>query len=257
MVRVWKTFLPGRNRVIDKVKMVTPMRRTLQFSLCLLVLGVFGAAPGVVEARFCRGAPDEYVMEKIRGKVVDSDTGQPIEGVVVVAFWKTIRPEIHLKIEESVTDSKGEFSFPGWGPVKRPDEGCFMDEDPLLRGFKSGYYGWVGHNSYYRERGEPLEDRLMNSILSRSRKSRYNGETIKLRKFVLGAEVERFSPSKGETIKQALTEKDWCRQISNMLREFISVNVEFSAPKLHASMRKEKELYTNCFRQGQLNRLEK
>src|SRR5689334_6350161 len=63
-----------------------------------------------------------YKAEAIEGWVVDSETGKPIEGVVVVAHWQLQggfeggTPLRELKIFEAVTDHSGHYSFPAWGP---------------------------------------------------------------------------------------------------------------------------------------------
>ncbi len=219
------------------------MRFKLLFSLWLLVLGIIGVYSDVAEARLCRGAPGEYVIEEIRGKVVDETTGQPIEGAIVLAFWKTIQPQIYLKIEESVTDSNGEFFFPGWGPVKRPDKSCFWDEDPFLVFFKPGYYVWGLYNSYLLERTGSPEENLANPVPSRIRKSRYKGETIKLREFIIGSEEKRVSPSTGKTIKRTLTEQDWCNQIANA-----RVDPDFwpEVPNFLNLLKEQKKLHPAC-----------
>jgi hypothetical protein len=52
--------------------------------------------------------------------VVSSDSNLPIEGVVVLAKWdvRGIEGVVEntIAIEETVTDSDGAFSVPGWGP---------------------------------------------------------------------------------------------------------------------------------------------
>jgi len=219
------------------------MKFKLHFSLWFLVLGIIGIYSDIAEARLCRGAPDDYVIEEIRGKVVDEDTGQPIEGAIVVAFWKTIQPRLYLKVEESITDSNGEFFFQGWGPVKRPDKGCFWDEDPLLSIFKSRYYTWKEHNNYYGEQGGSSEETLVNPIPDRVRKSRYNNKTIKLRKFEIGAEIERYSVSAGKKTNQILTEQDWCHQID---RTHVDPDFWHKVPHLLEVLKQQKKLHPKC-----------
>ena len=59
-----------------------------------------------------------YNADAIEGWVVDRETGNPIEGVVVVAHWQLRggleggTPIRELKILESVTDHDGRYSFP-------------------------------------------------------------------------------------------------------------------------------------------------
>lgn len=54
-----------------------------------------------------------------RGKVIDAETGEPIEGVVVLGVWSKGYPTpggtVHefYDARETVTDANGEFSIPG------------------------------------------------------------------------------------------------------------------------------------------------
>jgi hypothetical protein len=98
-------------------------------------------------------------------RVVDTQSGQPIEGVIVEASWEITNfrdsgsgPLAELVHAEARTDSKGEFTLPAWGPVtmslhshirsvvKRLDH-----SQPHLYFYKRGYHGSV-------EKG-PEEDR--------------------------------------------------------------------------------------------------
>ncbi len=88
--------------------------------------------------------------DPIDSQVVDANTGKPIEGAVVVAYW-----ELHpgslggdalpcgaANVEEAVTGQDGRFHIPGWGPTKRACSGGMREGNPLIFIFKSGYgYG--------------------------------------------------------------------------------------------------------------------
>lgn len=56
-----------------------------------------------------------------KGKVIDADTGQPIEGVVVLGVWETVTitpaggTHDYYDAKETVTDKNGEFEIPGKG----------------------------------------------------------------------------------------------------------------------------------------------
>jgi hypothetical protein len=56
-----------------------------------------------------------------RGRVIDADTGDPIEGVVVLGVWNLVLTgaagAVHeyYDARETVTDKNGEFSIPGMG----------------------------------------------------------------------------------------------------------------------------------------------
>ncbi|HEY5648458.1 MAG TPA: carboxypeptidase-like regulatory domain-containing protein, partial [Nitrospiria bacterium] len=187
---------------------------------------------------WCDGAPDEYVIEDVKAKVVDSETGEPIEGAVVVGQWYTVRPREYLKITEAVTDKNGEFVIPGWGPFKKPRKGCLFADDPLLKIFKSGYFAWVENNQiqFYDNFNLPSD---------RTRKFLFTGKTIKLKKLVIGNEHDYFDSS-GQPAKRPLTEQDYCYQLSDILRDFSTVPVEFSLPNLLAVMKEEVKQHPDC-----------
>jgi hypothetical protein len=56
-----------------------------------------------------------------RGRVIDADTGGPIEGVVILGVWNTVHVSpgggvsYYYDARETVTDENGEFSIPGMG----------------------------------------------------------------------------------------------------------------------------------------------
>jgi len=74
------------------------------------------------------------------GKIIDADTGEPIEGVVVLGVWKRVYPGIagsfrnFYDARETVTDEKGDFSIPGMGLS------IFLDSMRVMI-FKAGYDG--------------------------------------------------------------------------------------------------------------------
>lgn len=128
-----------------------------------------------------------YSAEPIEAWVVDAETTQPIEGVVITANWEleegTVggnRPAGQIMVVETVTDNKGRFYFSAWGPksthltLPHPltSEPHLVNRDPHLLFFKSGYK-WLGlENSF-------SFDYNKGSL----RKSDWNGKTIKLEKF--------------------------------------------------------------------------
>lgn len=127
------------------------------------------------------GDPPVYSAKEMRGQVVDGDTGQPLEGVVIVAEWKLYHEGIGsgghggaIKTIEALTDKEGRYFIPGWGPVIRPPFAYLDFYDPRLRMFKSNYY--------------PQD--LSNEVLSGAnrdrsvmRRSRWDGKVIKLTPF--------------------------------------------------------------------------
>lgn len=136
---------------------------------------LWGIILGVLLAIHACWGPLVYWAEPIRAKVVDAETAKPLEGVVVVAQWVLndgivdSRHERRFQVIEAVTDSRGEFLIPGWGPKLRPALAFLDFQDPLLVLFKSDYHPEsLGHET------------------SRStwvRASDWNGQTIALKPF--------------------------------------------------------------------------
>ena len=102
-----------------------------------------------------RGIPASYTARPISGRVVDATTGQPLEGVIIVAQWILYdtgvggqNPRGRLEVLETLTGPDGSYAFPGWGPKPNPvtidkEHGyicCFLTyRDPELDFFKPGY----------------------------------------------------------------------------------------------------------------------
>jgi hypothetical protein len=67
----------------------------------------------------------EYSSPAWSGRIVDIETGAPIEGAVVVVRWEveTYRADLGgwLVMDEAVTDRDGIFHFKAWGPMRTPD----------------------------------------------------------------------------------------------------------------------------------------
>ena len=91
-----------------------------------------------------------------KGKVIDADTKEPIEGAVVVAVWHEATSTIsgastRLKdVEECLTDNKGEWSIEGstgkWGGAVTAIytflTGSYYTRPPEFIVFKPGYCSW-------------------------------------------------------------------------------------------------------------------
>jgi len=78
-----------------------------------------------------------------RGKVIDAETKEPIEGAVVVAVWekRVFRPveskTVFEEAKEAMTDKDGEFMIPGYTIGKVG--GLFGTQEPDFYIFKPGY----------------------------------------------------------------------------------------------------------------------
>jgi hypothetical protein len=154
------------------------MKQLLTYQVVIWV-GVFLWSPtgGVPLASCGFIPPPTYSAEAIEAWVVDEDTGQPLEGVIVVAHWELmggLHPDTigQLMVMEAVTDTNGRFHFPKWGPKLRPVSGFLHNDDPQLILFKSGYHYSILANEVTSE---------VNT--SSVRRSEWNQQTIKLKKF--------------------------------------------------------------------------
>lgn len=130
----------------------------------------------------------KYSAEPIEARVVDAETKQPLEGVIITANWQleegTFGGNVQtgqLNVMETTTDKEGRFRFHGWGPLK-VEKGHLVNRDPQLILFKSGY-------EYLRLVNEYSSDRELR--LRPVRRSQWNGETIELMPFKMALEVRR------------------------------------------------------------------
>ena len=129
-----------------------------------------------------------HSAKSIEAWVVDEQTGQPLEGVIVVAHWQLERTfaispgltgydprgPLQLKVLEAVTDPQGRFYFPAWGPLVAPPGAYLQDLDPAIVMFKPGY-------ELFGAAHRPLE--RIDPTVSSTRTSWVDGKTIKLKKF--------------------------------------------------------------------------
>lgn len=135
----------------------------------LLMLALVGLATG------CVLAPPFYWAREIRGRVVDADTGEAIEGAVVVADWKLYGGGMghggyrnSLRKDETLTDADGRFALPAWGPLRRPSYEI-LDDAPHIVIFRRTY-----EIATLRNRADS------NGFV---RRSDWNESTFRLRKF--------------------------------------------------------------------------
>lgn len=92
-----------------------------------------------------------------RGKVIELETGRPIEGAVVAARWRItvwVHTEILCDAQETITDKNGDFKLPlGWC-INHP----FAEMDkPRVVVFKPGYLGYppLGYDQEQRRAHMP------------------------------------------------------------------------------------------------------
>ncbi len=118
-----------------------------------------------------------YSKPEFRGRIIDAETKQPIEGVVVVVVYKdhTIvggpggGGTSVIKAKETLTDKKGEFYFSAYTTLMGPNSREHYVDFII---FKPGYsYGSPALNLYTREKffatdiigkeGEILDDSIL------------------------------------------------------------------------------------------------
>lgn len=125
------------------------------------------------------GYPSHYSAEAIAAKVIDAETKQPLEGVIVTANWQLLGgiegtyPVGQMQLLETLTGPDGVFRFPAWGPLKRP-QGHLLNDDPQLLLFKPGYE--------YRRLSNWLEA-SWGKLREPLRRSDWNGRTTEMKKF--------------------------------------------------------------------------
>ena len=168
----------------------------------------------------------QYSAEPIEARVVDAETKQPLEGVIITANWQleegTFGGNVQagqLSVMETTTDKEGKFRFPGWGPLKVA-KGHLVNRDPQLLLFKSGYESLGLENKYSSDR-----ELRLRSV----RKSDWNGKTIVLRPFKMVLEALREHYKKDALYQELYPEHD---PIPGTLEEEYAKHLSF----LHTSI---------------------
>ncbi len=102
----------------------------------------------------CGIIPNTYLAVPISGTVIDKETKQPLEGVIVVVHYNLYKGGLAgrrqtglLHVEETVTDKNGKYYFKAWGPVSTWT-GRLGYESPQMLFAKAGYY----HERKYNDR---------------------------------------------------------------------------------------------------------
>jgi hypothetical protein len=162
--------------------MVSDMTIALRRLFLVSQLLAAAAAPLSVQAL-------SYAAKPIRATVVDAETGQPVQGVIVNAYWHLEDQGGHgmgpLNVTEAVTDANGVFFMAGWGPMEVPrdsDEplrrGRLDPDQPWLQLFKPGYsFKEVAGNESTRY----LNDPFWTGDFVRA--SAWDGRVIKIERF--------------------------------------------------------------------------
>jgi len=149
-----------------------------------IALGLLVSACGITPLHY-HGAP-------ISGRVLDAQTGQPVEGAVVLATWKVwgccttlqdARQRV-VAVSEALTDAQGNYRIEAWGPIERPlGYERIVGFDPMISVFKPQYEPAPLVNFAWRS-GAAAND-FRDSTL----KSVYDGQDIRLKPY--GEDVVR------------------------------------------------------------------
>jgi hypothetical protein len=140
----------------------------------------------------------QYLSEALTAKIVDGQTGNPVEGVVVMAVWGTLDTRgddfkfprnVFVHSVEVITDSQGVFTIPAWGPKTAlrfqdsgPKRGIFIPTDPERKKVRADPF-LVLHKRGYGTRVGILDFKDVGwKYLSPNKrgKSAYSGKSIKI-----------------------------------------------------------------------------
>ncbi len=166
------------------------------------LLFVFSLLSALFALSAC-ATPLTYSAEEIHGQIVDAETGQPIEGAVVVAQWVLFEGGIghgghkgRLHIYETVTDKDGRYFIPAWGPKAHPPMTELDNRDPEILIFKSTYEPKTLYNSVMREDSVRVSD--------------WDGKVVKLVRTKRGLEEQAFRLSSlYGGLERGGSNKDW------------------------------------------------
>lgn len=130
------------------------------------------------------GCASSYSAKSISTTVIDVESGQPLEGVIVVAHWR-LRFGLEggggtdMKIMETMTDQQGHFFFPAWGPEPVPKglpvEARLKGQDPEIILFKQDYSAMALAND------RPISGQGGSGLSVRT--SDWDGKTIRMERF--------------------------------------------------------------------------
>ena len=126
-------------------------RRT---SVAAVVVVILGVLLGAGRLGFL------YVDGTYRGKVLDLESNQPIEGAVIMGLWRRVSfgahpVETYHDVQETLSDSKGNFTLPGtWGASIPLVTGV---QEPVFIVFRPNYAAFRGSWKARRSPGGPVQ----------------------------------------------------------------------------------------------------
>lgn len=196
-----------------------------------LILGPLGA----------NADPLRYSAKAIHGQVLDRESGEPLDGVIVVAKWPLVQEETfmgatfyrqknadNLKFVEVMTNKDGRYVLPAWGPTMRPFFSHLDRYSPEIMYFKAGYY--PEHRLNDKRREEAMDSELASYM---------DGVPVQLQKFT-GKPINWPAPTDGNEPDGSLL--SYARQI-RFLESYLDWGAENDQWKLmpHMIMAIEKE----------------
>ena len=119
--------------------------------------------------------------ESISGKVVDAETNEPIEDVIVIGYWPGYTFYLHVssaptvEVLEAVTDRNGNYFIPGW--LKKNIDRTFRYGDPHMIFYKTGYEIEIEKNAFAMKKSSEIPGYF------HPWKGEWDGQTIKMKKF--------------------------------------------------------------------------
>ncbi len=141
----------------------------------------------------------QFTMQKIHGQIIYEQTGEPLEGVIVVAEWVLLHKipgkyyhDKNLRIVETITDQNGNYVISGSPMIRLRPLTELTDRDPEMSFFKKGYSPLFVSNSYDRD-----------TVI---RYSEWDGRILKLKRF--NGTNERYAQSLRTLFR--IDKSDWC-----------------------------------------------
>ena len=149
------------------------MQKKALYSLCIAIVALFMVS----------GCAAKYTIktESISGKVVDAETNEPIEDVIVIGYWPGYTfyfeqyPVGTIELLEVVTDKEGKYFVPGW--LKKNLDSSFRYGDPEMIFYKTGYEIEIVKNAFTMENFKKMPGYFQ------PWRAEWDGKTIKMKKF--------------------------------------------------------------------------
>lgn len=193
--------------------------------IIIFCLALFLSGCGLLEV-------NSYKADPISGKVIDKDTGKPLEDVHVVAQWELYRNDFvdNLEVQATKTDKDGNYRLPGFN--YKTVIGKYLEGfSPQLHFYKPGYGSiTLMNDSYqYKKYKNSLVERPVSSVIKTSEgnmsRSFWDGQTIKLNKFNKPEHVLGSLQGLNSSVHMILSGSG-CESliIQDLLRDFIKEN---------------------------------